>query len=138
MTTARRYLGHAVQAPCAIGVLAVGVSAAAVVFAVGLAHWYSGAAGADYRGASSYISRTAKAGDGVLFYAPYVRMPFELYFRETRRSHEVRPVIPPTVEPGARTLHPVRPDATVGDLNGVGAISPDLAGSGPIPALRPG
>ena len=70
------------------------VAAAAVGFAVGLAHWYSGAAGADYRGASSYVSRTAKAGDGVLFYAPYVRIPFELYFRETRRSHEVRPVYP--------------------------------------------
>ena len=70
-------------------------AAAAAGFALGLAHWYGGAAGADYRGASRDVSKTARDGDGVLFYAPYVRMPFELYFLDTARSHEVRPVFPP-------------------------------------------
>ena len=71
--------------------VAIAVAAGVVI---GLAHWYSGAAGTDYRGASAYVSRFAAPSDGVLFYAPYVRMPFELYFERTARSRTVRPVYP--------------------------------------------
>jgi mannosyltransferase len=66
----------------------------AIAVVLGLAHWYNGAAGTDYRGASAYVSRSAAPSDGVLFYAPYVRMPFELYFERTARSRTVRPVYP--------------------------------------------
>lgn len=33
----------------------------------------------DWRGAAAYVTEAARPGDGVLFYAPYVRVPFELY-----------------------------------------------------------
>jgi hypothetical protein len=62
--------------------------AAAIVLVVavyGLARWYR-SEGADYRGASAYVAGAAQQGDGVLFYAPYIRLPFELYFRGTKAA----------------------------------------------------
>jgi mannosyltransferase len=72
------------------------VAAVLVVGGYGLVRWYSGGAGADYRGASAYVANAARPGDGVLFYAPYVRMPFELYFQgtATARTDRARPVYP--------------------------------------------
>lgn len=66
-----------------------------VVLGYGLARWYR-SDGADYRSASAYVARAAHPGDGVLFYAPYVRLPFELYFQSTSlaRADTVRPVYP--------------------------------------------
>jgi 4-amino-4-deoxy-L-arabinose transferase-like glycosyltransferase len=77
--------------------LAVAVVAVLVVGSYGIARWYGGGAGADYRAASAYVAAAGHPGDGVLFYAPYVRMPFELYFQETApaRSGRVRAVYPP-------------------------------------------
>ncbi len=76
--------------------LAVAVAAVLVVGGYGLARWYGGGAGADYRGASAYVAGAARPGDGVLFYAPYVRTPFELYFQGTAaaRSSRARAVYP--------------------------------------------
>ena len=76
--------------------LAVGVAVVLVVGGYGLVRWYGGGAGADYRGASAYVAASGHPGDGVLFYAPYVRMPFELYFQGTAaaRSGRVRAVSP--------------------------------------------
>ena len=67
-----------------------------MVAGYGLGRWYR-QGGADYRGASSYVADVARPGDGVLFYAPYVRLPFELYFERTQaaRSRGVRAVYPP-------------------------------------------
>jgi mannosyltransferase len=76
--------------------LAVAVAAVFVLGGYGLARWYGGGAGADYRGASGYVATSSHPGDGVLFYAPFVRMPFELYFQKTAaaRSDRVRAVYP--------------------------------------------
>ena len=75
------------------------VAAVAVVLLVGgygLVRWYGSGAGADYRGASAYVALSGHSADGVLFYAPYVRMPFELYFQGTAaaRSGRIRAVYP--------------------------------------------
>lgn len=76
--------------------LAVGITVVLVVAGYGLGRWYR-QGGSDYRGASSYVADVARPGDGVLFYAPYVRLPFELYFERTQaaRSRGVRAVYPP-------------------------------------------
>ncbi len=76
--------------------LAVAVAAVFVLGGYGLARWYGGGAGADYRGASRYVATSGHPGDGVLFYAPFVRMPFELYFQKTAaaRSDRVRAFYP--------------------------------------------
>ena len=76
--------------------LAVAVVALVLVGGYGLARWYHGETGADYRGASAYVAASSHPGDGVLFYAPYVRMPFELYFQKTTaaRSDRVGAVYP--------------------------------------------
>lgn len=76
--------------------LVIAVAAVAFVGGFGLVRWYGGDAGADYRGASAYVAGSGHAGDGVLFYAPYVRMPFELYFQGTAaaRSGRIRAVYP--------------------------------------------
>ena len=76
--------------------LAVAVVALVLVGGYGLVRWYHGETGADYRGASAYVAGSSHPGDGVLFYAPYVRMPFELYFQKTTaaRSDRVGAVYP--------------------------------------------
>lgn len=78
--------------------LAAAGASVALVAGVGLAHWYSGSAGSDFRSAGAYVEAGARPGDGVLIYAPYVRVPFELYFERTAaaKSGAVRPVYPPT------------------------------------------
>jgi mannosyltransferase len=83
--------------------LAVAVAAVLMVGGFGLVRWYDDGAGADYRGASGYVAASGHPGDGVLFYAPYVRMPFELYFQGTAaaRSGRVRAVYP--ADPWNRT-----------------------------------
>jgi hypothetical protein len=70
--------------------LALAVAAVVVVGGYGLVRWYHGGAGADYRGASAYVAASGHPGDGVLFYAPYVRMPFELYFQKTKAASSAR------------------------------------------------
>jgi hypothetical protein len=64
---------------------------------LGLARWYS-SAGSDFRGASAFVAQRAAPSDGVLFYAPYVRIPFEFYFARSKaaRSLAVSPVYPAT------------------------------------------
>jgi mannosyltransferase len=62
----------------------------------GLVRWYAGNGAADYRGASAYVAASGRPGDGLLFYAPYIRLPFELYFEGTAaaRPDRIRPVYP--------------------------------------------
>jgi hypothetical protein len=54
-----------------------------VVVLVGLsasvARWYRGAGPEDWRGTAALIESRAERGDGVVFYAPYGRIPFEYY-----------------------------------------------------------
>lgn len=78
-------------------VAAVVVGTAILVIAVaGIARWYGSGSGADYRGAARHVAAASDPGDGVLFYAPFVRLPFELYFQATSaaQSGRVDPVYP--------------------------------------------
>jgi 4-amino-4-deoxy-L-arabinose transferase-like glycosyltransferase len=71
---------------------AVVAAAAVVVAGLGLARWYR-STGADFRAASAYVADGARADDGVLFYAPYVRIPFEVYFPASSPATPVYPGI---------------------------------------------
>ncbi|MDQ2967714.1 MAG: glycosyltransferase family 39 protein [Actinomycetota bacterium] len=75
--------------------LAAAVVLVLVLAGYGLVRWYADG-GADYRGASVYVAASSHPGDGVLFYAPYIRLPFELYFEGTAaaRSNRARAVYP--------------------------------------------
>jgi mannosyltransferase len=90
--------------PIAIGValllvrlrrkVAVAVAALLVVASgVGLARWYS-SDGSDYRAASNFVASQSRSNDGVLIYAPYVRVPFELYFPRVGAGNPVYPSTP--------------------------------------------
>jgi mannosyltransferase len=68
--------------------LAVG---AATILAVSLAldaRWYRTGESESWRDAVRTVVTQARPGDGVLFYAPYVRMPFALYLS---RDHPTQP-----------------------------------------------
>jgi mannosyltransferase len=79
------------------GVIAI---AAAVVILASLAldvRWYRGGSIEDWRGATAYVLANDRPGDGVLFVAPYVRIPFAVYLdREpsATRAHAPAPVYP--------------------------------------------
>jgi 4-amino-4-deoxy-L-arabinose transferase-like glycosyltransferase len=62
----------------AAGVVAVIVLASAV----GLYQWYTAGQEEDWRGATRYVVSSAEPGDGVMLYAPFVRIPFALYLGE--------------------------------------------------------
>jgi mannosyltransferase len=57
--------------------------------------WYTAPQAEDWRGTARYVVGSAHPGDGVLFYPPYVRMPFALYLDKegTTRSAPL-PVYP--------------------------------------------
>jgi mannosyltransferase len=73
----------------AIAVAAVLVAASAA----GLARWYS-SDGSDYRAASDFVASRSGPNDGVLIYAPYIRVPFEVYFPRTGAGNPVYPATP--------------------------------------------
>lgn len=76
--------------------LSVGAAAlVALVSLAGVVRWYQNGQSENWRGAESYVVETAKPGDGVLFYAPYVRIPFALYLgRSDDAQRAPRPVYP--------------------------------------------
>ena len=77
----------------------VAAIAAAVLVAAsagGVAHWYANGQDEDWRHATRYVVRSAQPGDGVLFYAPYVRIPFTVYLDQAGGPGVApQPVYPP-------------------------------------------
>jgi len=62
---------------------------------VGTVRWYQSAGPQDWRSTVAYVGRHAQPGDGVLFVAPYVRIPFEWYVGTgTPASAKLHPVYP--------------------------------------------
>jgi 4-amino-4-deoxy-L-arabinose transferase-like glycosyltransferase len=71
------------------------VTVVVVASLVGVAQWYQQGGPQDFRSAVSYVAGRAHAGDGMLIYAPYERIPVEWYLAD---------------RPGVRVkLHPVYP-----------------------------
>lgn len=77
--------------------LVVATALLVAISAVGVAQWYRHGPGQDWRGVTAAVARQARPGDGVLLFAPYVRIPFEWYLQDhpTARA-ELRPVVPAT------------------------------------------
>jgi mannosyltransferase len=72
----------------ALGAL-VGLSLAQVVLQ------YGDQTKEDWRAAAAYVSASAKPGDAVVVYSPYMRMPFEYYFdRSPSIAAQVTPLYP--------------------------------------------
>jgi uncharacterized membrane protein len=94
--------------PAIVGLLALGLarirrpvlaatalSLVALASLAGVGRWYRSGQSEDWRGATRYVVDSAGTGDGVLFYAPYVRIPFALYLdRENRARQAPQPVYP--------------------------------------------
>lgn len=76
--------------------LLVGLVLLTVASGAGLWSWYSTGFGENWRGAVAYVADESKPGDGVMIFAPYMRIPFEWYLKQD-----------PTA---ARRLHPVYPN----------------------------
>jgi mannosyltransferase len=55
------------------------VSLVALVSFAGVIRWYQSGQSENWRGAEHYVVESAAPSEGVLFYAPYVRIPFALY-----------------------------------------------------------
>ncbi|PWU18669.1 MAG: hypothetical protein C5B48_14495 [Candidatus Rokuibacteriota bacterium] len=71
------------------------LAALVAVSVVGTARWYRNGQNEDWRHATRYVLGSARPGDGVLFYAPYVRIPFTLYLdRGPRTGALPAPVYP--------------------------------------------
>ncbi|MDO8209861.1 glycosyltransferase family 39 protein [Conexibacter sp. CPCC 206217] len=57
--------------------------------------WYRTGQEEDWRHATAYVVDSAQPGDGVMFYPPYVRIPFALYLdRDSTRDRAPPPVYP--------------------------------------------
>jgi len=76
----------------------VGLVALALFLAVsgvGLWRWYATGPGQDWRGAATYVADQSGPGDGVMIFAPYMRIPFEWYLvqhpQAERDLHAVYP-----------------------------------------------
>ncbi len=76
--------------------LALGaVSLVVLVSLAGVVRWYQSGQSENWRGAEHYVVESAQSSDGVLFYAPYVRIPFALYLaREGDAALAPQPVYP--------------------------------------------
>jgi hypothetical protein len=48
----------------------------------------------DWRGATQYVLRNMRGGDGILFHSAQARMPFEYYSGGQRSRHELRVIFP--------------------------------------------
>lgn len=77
-------------------VYAAGLAAAAAV-SCALALTWSASAEERWEDATEYVAADARAGDGVLFFAPYVRVPFEVYLDDLPQAKgTLRAVYPET------------------------------------------
>ncbi len=73
----------------------VAISLVVLASLAGVGRWYRSGQSEDWRGAERYVVGSTKAGDGVLFYAPYARIPFALYLnRNDSAGHAPQPVYP--------------------------------------------
>jgi len=69
----------------------------------GLWRWYATGPGEDWRGAVTYVSDQSHPSDGVMIFAPYMRIPFEWYLQQhpeaERHLHAVYPSLAWGVDP---------------------------------------
>lgn len=64
--------------------------------AAGVIRWYAGGQQEDWRGATRFVVDSARPGDGVMLYAPYVRIPFAVYLDQMEAVNRApAPVYPP-------------------------------------------
>jgi mannosyltransferase len=78
-------------------VAAVAVALAAIVLLASLAadvRWYRSGSSEEWRGATRYVLDDSRPGDGVLFVAPYVRLPFGVYLGQQSRVTRTRAPAP--------------------------------------------
>jgi len=74
---------------------AVALAVLLVASAAGVARWYRHGPGQDWRDAAAYVAARASSGDGVLLFAPYVRIPFQWYLaRHPAAESRLQPVYP--------------------------------------------
>jgi mannosyltransferase len=75
---------------------AAALALVAGVSLLGTVRWYRSGQAQDWRGATGYVVAEAAPGDGILFYAPFMRVPFALYLeRELPAGKEApSPVFP--------------------------------------------
>lgn len=76
---------------------AVGAALAAVVVFGSLAadvSWYRSGSTEEWRGATGYVLGRSRPGDGILFVAPYVRIPFAVYLDQQSRATRSRAPAP--------------------------------------------
>jgi mannosyltransferase len=75
--------------------LTAGLVLLVAVSGVGLWAFYDHGTTEDWRGAVSYVAADARPGDGVIVFAPYMRVPFEWYLpRHPALERSARPVFP--------------------------------------------
>ncbi|MGZ4400537.1 MAG: glycosyltransferase family 39 protein [Gaiellaceae bacterium] len=76
--------------------LVIGAAGLVVLVSLALdARWYRSGQSESWRDATQYVVDEAHPGDGVLFYAPYVRIPFALYLGRAGSSRPLpAPVYP--------------------------------------------
>jgi len=83
--------------------LVAGLAVLLAVSGVGLASWYRNGWGEDWRGALDTIAARSVAGDGVVVFPAYMRIPFEWYLRDhpaaERRLQAVYPSLGFEVDP---------------------------------------
>ena len=73
----------------AIAVMVVLIAASGV----GLSAWYATGGGENWHGAVQYVADQSAPGDGVMIFAPYMRIPFEWYFDQYPAAEaQVHPV----------------------------------------------
>ena len=66
------------------------------VFLAAVVRWYRSGEVENWRGVTKSVATAARPGDGALFFAPYVRVPFALYLQETKMTDRA----PAPIDPG--------------------------------------
>jgi mannosyltransferase len=80
-----------------------GLAVLVALSGVGLWRWYSVGPGEDWRGAVTYVADESTPGDGVMIFAPFMRIPFEWYLNQhpaiQQQLHAVYPGLAWGVDP---------------------------------------
>jgi len=77
--------------------LQVSVLIVSLVSGAFVVRWYADGESQDWRGATRYVAAAARQGEAAVFFAPYMRIPFDYYFQggDSRRAmHRLDPVFP--------------------------------------------